>query len=91
MDRKEARRMPRSAQISLASAVQAVNDAGLPELMPEPERAGVVFGTAMGGTDALINGLESFTRKDTKELSLSYYPAVSQIFQVLQSQKDFNV
>ena len=42
MDRKEGRRLPRSTQISIASAVQAVQDAGLPETMPNPERAGVV-------------------------------------------------
>ena len=35
LDRKEARRIPRSAQIALASAVQAVADAGLPEKMPQ--------------------------------------------------------
>jgi beta-ketoacyl-acyl-carrier-protein synthase II len=53
MDRKEARRMPRSGQIALASAIQAVADAGLPETMPEPERSGVVFGTAIGGFERL--------------------------------------
>jgi beta-ketoacyl-acyl-carrier-protein synthase II len=63
MDRKEVRRMPRSTQISLASAVQAVEDAGLPDTMPDPERAGVVFGTAMGGTDALIDGLDEYRQK----------------------------
>jgi beta-ketoacyl-acyl-carrier-protein synthase II len=63
MDRKEGRRLPRSTQISIASAVQAVQDAGLPETMPNPERAGVVFGTAMGGTDALIDGLDDFRKK----------------------------
>src|SRR5512139_3476001 len=46
LDRKEARRIPRSSQIALASAMQAVRDAALPETMPEPERSGVLFGTA---------------------------------------------
>lgn len=53
IDRKEARRMPRSGQIAMASAIQAVGDAGLPEVMAEPERSGVVFGTAMGGLERL--------------------------------------
>jgi 3-oxoacyl-[acyl-carrier-protein] synthase II len=53
IDRKEARRMPRSGQIGLASAIQAVADAGLPETMAEPERSGVVFGTAIGGFERL--------------------------------------
>lgn len=58
MDRKEARRVPRFGQIALAAAVQAVKDAGLPDSMPEPERAGVVFGTAMGGIDRVDEGIQ---------------------------------
>jgi 3-oxoacyl-[acyl-carrier-protein] synthase II len=56
VDRKEARRLPRSAQIALAAADQAVNDAGLPDSMPEKERFGVVYGTALGGIDVLDAG-----------------------------------
>jgi len=51
MDRKEARRISRSAQVALAAAQIAVSDAGLPANMPDAERAGVVFGTAIGGLD----------------------------------------
>lgn len=58
MDRKEARRISRAAQIALAAAIQAVADAGLPEQMPEPERAGVVFGTAIGGYERFDEGIE---------------------------------
>ncbi|HSB67286.1 MAG TPA: beta-ketoacyl-[acyl-carrier-protein] synthase family protein, partial [Anaerolineales bacterium] len=57
LDRKEARRLPRSAQIALASAIQAVRDAGLPDIMPNKERAGVVYGTAMGGIDMIDEGI----------------------------------
>jgi len=57
LDRKEARRLPRSAQIALVSAIQAVRDAGLPEVMPDKERAGVVFGTALGGIDQIDEGI----------------------------------
>jgi 3-oxoacyl-[acyl-carrier-protein] synthase II len=57
MDRKEARRISRSAQIALAAAIQAVDDAGLPATMPEPERAGVSFGTAIGGYERLDEGI----------------------------------
>jgi 3-oxoacyl-[acyl-carrier-protein] synthase II len=57
LDRKESRRLPRSAQIALASAMQAVQDAGLPELMPDKERAGVVYGTALGGIDQIDEGI----------------------------------
>jgi 3-oxoacyl-[acyl-carrier-protein] synthase II len=51
MDRKEARRISRAAQVALAAASDAVADSGLPDKMPDPERAGVVFGTAIGGLD----------------------------------------
>ncbi len=57
LERKEARRIPRSAQIAVASAIQAVADAGLPEKMPDPERCGVVYGTAMGGIDFIDDAL----------------------------------
>jgi beta-ketoacyl-acyl-carrier-protein synthase II len=57
LERKEARRIPRSAQIALASAIQAVKDAGLPETMPNKERSGVVFGTAVGGIDQVDEGI----------------------------------
>jgi len=75
MDRREVRRMPRSTQISLASALQAVEDAKLPETMPNPERAGVVFGTAMGGTDALIDGLDDFRQKGINRVTPFVLPS----------------
>ncbi len=57
LDRKEARRLPRSAQIALASAIQAVRDAGLPETMADKERSGVIYGTALGGLDQIDEGI----------------------------------
>ena len=58
LEKKEARRIPRSSQIALGAAVQAVRDAGLPEILPEPERAGIVFGTAIGGLDLLDESIQ---------------------------------
>lgn len=63
MKTTETRRYPRSSQIALASAVQAVKDAGFDGHMPVPERSGVVFGTAMGGFDHLINGIALYHKK----------------------------
>ncbi len=57
LDRKETRRLPRSAQIAVASAMQAVNDAGLPGTMPNKERTAVVYGTALGGIDLLVDSI----------------------------------
>jgi len=56
LERKEARRLPRSAQVGLVAAIQAVKDSGLPDVMPDKERSGVVFGTALGGIDQLDEG-----------------------------------
>lgn len=58
MDRKEARRVPRSAQVAFAAAKLAVEDAGLPTPLPEPDRAGVAFGTAIGGLDRASEGID---------------------------------
>lgn len=69
MDRKEARRIPRSAQIALAAAVQAMVDADLPETMPDPERSGVVFGTAVGGVDAVDDNLQILRSKGYQRLN----------------------
>jgi 3-oxoacyl-[acyl-carrier-protein] synthase II len=59
LDRKLARRIPRSSQIALVAAMEAIADAGLPEQMSQPERAGVVFGTAIGGLDRLDEGIQT--------------------------------
>jgi 3-oxoacyl-[acyl-carrier-protein] synthase II len=59
MNRKEARRTHRACQIALAAAIQAVKDAGLPDRMPDPERAGVLFGTVIGGLAQFEAGLSA--------------------------------
>jgi beta-ketoacyl-acyl-carrier-protein synthase II len=51
LDKKDARRLARSSQIALAAAMLAVEDAGLPATMPDPERSAVYFGTGIGGLD----------------------------------------
>lgn len=55
---KDARRIPRSAQIALAATYQAIDDADLISGMPDPERAGVVIGTAIGGADKIDDGIQ---------------------------------
>ncbi len=57
-DRKEARRIPRSAQIALGAASQAIENASLPATLPDPERAAVFFGTAIGGLDRADDGIQ---------------------------------
>lgn len=57
MEKKVARRMARSAQIALGAATQALQDAGLPEHVPDAERTGVVFGTAIGGLERVAEAI----------------------------------
>jgi 3-oxoacyl-[acyl-carrier-protein] synthase II len=92
MPSKEARRVARSAQMGLAAAVQAVADAGYDGNMPEPERAGVVFGTAMGGLERLVDGIQVFHQKGLERVNPFVIPSgipnlgaflISQRFQCL--------
>ncbi len=69
VERKEARRIARSSQFAMAASTQAMEDAGLPEAMPDPERAGVVFGTAIGGVDQVIDELEVFRDRGYSRVS----------------------
>lgn len=75
MDRKEARHLPRSAQFAVAAALEAVADAGLPETMPEPERSGVVMGTAIGGIDSIDEGIQALREKGLRRLNPFTLPA----------------
>ncbi len=49
MDFKEARRMSRASQLTVAAARMAMDDAALPESEMGSERTGVLVGTGMGG------------------------------------------
>jgi 3-oxoacyl-[acyl-carrier-protein] synthase II len=57
LERKEARRTPRACQFAIGAAVQAVQDAGLIDSALDPERAGVFFGSVVGGADKLAEGV----------------------------------
>jgi 3-oxoacyl-[acyl-carrier-protein] synthase II len=92
MERKEARRVPRSAQFGLAAAKLAVDDAGLSAPFVNPERCGVAFGTAIGGLDRATDGIEVIRSQGydrvnpfvvpTSLVNISAY-LVSQAFQCL--------
>lgn len=60
LETKEARRMARVTQIAVAAAQEAVEDAGLALPLSDPERVGVVFGTAIGGFDKAEAALRQF-------------------------------
>jgi beta-ketoacyl-acyl-carrier-protein synthase II len=75
MHRKETRRLPRSSQVALAAAVDAVQDAGLPEIMPDGERCGVIYGTTNGGAGRIAEGLEILHTRGLSKVSPFLLPS----------------
>jgi 3-oxoacyl-[acyl-carrier-protein] synthase II len=69
MDFKEARRMARCSQLALAAAVQSMADAGLGDRVPEPQRAGVIIGTGVGGLDVALLGWETLKNKGLRKVT----------------------
>jgi 3-oxoacyl-[acyl-carrier-protein] synthase II len=47
--RSKARRWDRCTQFAMVAAQEALREAGMPDGPPDPDRAGVIFGTAAGG------------------------------------------
>lgn len=62
INHKEARRMSRASQFAVAVLRMALADAGLTAL-PDPERSGVVMGTAVGGFEKADEGLQLYREK----------------------------
>jgi 3-oxoacyl-[acyl-carrier-protein] synthase II len=69
MDRKSAGRMDRFAQFSLAAAVMAVEDAGLAACPFDPNRAGVIIGSGIGGSETIDKGYAQLQSKGPRSLS----------------------
>ncbi|MDD3825070.1 MAG: beta-ketoacyl-ACP synthase II [Anaerolineae bacterium] len=69
LDIKEARRMARSSHLALAAGIQAMADAGLGDQVPNPERAGVVMGTGIGGFDAGLEGWDTYKAKGLRRVN----------------------
>ena len=55
IDRKEARRMARCSQVSVAVAQAALTDAGLELPLTDEDRVGVLMGTAIGGFEHSVS------------------------------------
>jgi len=66
---KEARRMARASQLALAASVQAMQDAGLGERVPVPERSGVIVGTGVGGLDAGFAAWKTYQAKGLRRVN----------------------
>jgi len=64
---KEARRVDRFAQFSVAAAEMAIDDAG--EIGADPDRSGVIFGTGVGGLETLQDQIQVFFEKGPRRVS----------------------
>ncbi len=65
---KAARRMARVSQLAVAAAQEAIKDAGLEKPVPEPERTGVLVGTAMGGYERADMAAQEYQRKGIRSV-----------------------
>ena len=72
---KEARRMARCSQLALAAGLQAMTDAGFESQAPDPDRAGIVFGTANGGFDAGTEAWDTLNARGWRRLNPFIFPA----------------
>ena len=80
MDFKEARRMSRCSQLAIATAHEAMCDAGLADgdqaaRFDDPERVGVVFGTAIGGLEKADEGIQVLRQHGFSKVNPFLVPA----------------
>lgn len=69
MDKREARRFDRVIQFAIASTMEAVEQARLDVTREDPNRIGVIFGTAIGGLTTIHEGYETLFSKGPKRVS----------------------
>jgi beta-ketoacyl-acyl-carrier-protein synthase II len=74
---REARRMGRASQLAVATAHEALADAGLPLPLPEEmqEQVGVLIGTAIGNFDKADEGLQVYRTRGLRGTSPFFLPA----------------
>ncbi|MFW5663636.1 MAG: beta-ketoacyl-ACP synthase II [bacterium] len=63
-DRKEARKYDRFAQYALVVADEAIKDAGLDTFDFDKDRAGVIWGSGIGGLDTFLKEVMDYTKGD---------------------------
>jgi 3-oxoacyl-[acyl-carrier-protein] synthase II len=74
IDRKESRRYDLFAQYAIASAHQAVVQAGLDKDAPDLNRIGVVFGSGIGGMQTFEDNCRLFIEKGPDRVSPFFVP-----------------
>lgn len=74
IDRKEAKRFDLFLQYAIAAATQAMEDAGLGARVPEPERAGVLIGSGIGGIGTFEEQCRISLTQGYKRVSAFFVP-----------------
>ncbi|HTP11878.1 MAG TPA: beta-ketoacyl-ACP synthase II [Anaerolineae bacterium] len=76
LEAKDVRRMSRCSHFAMAATQEAMNDAGLGDHFTDPERAGVVLGTAIGGVEKIGEALEVQRQSGYGKLNPFLLPAM---------------
>lgn len=74
IDRKEARRYDLFAQYGLAAAHQAMVQAGLANGVADPDRAGAIIGSGIGGMQTFQDNCEAYLTKGPDRVSPFFVP-----------------
>jgi beta-ketoacyl-acyl-carrier-protein synthase II len=74
LGRKEARRMDRHAQLGVAAALAARDDAGLDTAGIDQFRAGVLIGTGMGAMESIEQGAETLFTQGPRRIGPFFAP-----------------
>jgi 3-oxoacyl-[acyl-carrier-protein] synthase II len=69
IDHKEARRMARCSQVAVATAQEALRDAGLELPLENAERVGTLIGSGVGGYERAIEGVDTYREKGLRRVN----------------------
>ncbi len=69
LDKREARRLDRFAQLAMHASIEAVNDAGLDFSKENPWRCGAIIGTGIGGIQEMESGYKRLLEKGPSRVS----------------------
>lgn len=74
IDKKEAKRMDRFCQFSVAAAADALKDCGSDLKDLDPYRVGVIVGSGIGGMESFENSCRTYEQKGAKRVSVFFIP-----------------
>lgn len=69
IDKREARRLDRFAQLGVTAAIEAVAHSGIDFSKEDPTRCGAVIGSGVGGISTIESGVETLLEKGPDRLS----------------------